>query len=240
VSHQRPFFGYAKAMLCQVEPGCIDFVNPASETKKSGRTSQLKSPGHMPRREALPQDLKQLCCLCRGGKLFAVQNWIRAGRRYRLPEGHFTTSPLRISIQSGFHSLVEVLLTAGVSQKEKNEALLRAVSDRNLDIIELLREYGADVSSIDPEEVFWSRDPAIIRWFIANGMDLEGHESIAKAFRDKQREFLGIYMNLRDQIPSARKQAAMALPASRRGRESKMGFTTSLGWCRSPASSAAY
>jgi len=165
----------------------------------------------MPRREALRDDLKELCALCRAGKLFAVQEWIGAGRRYRLPEGHFTTSPLRISIQSGFHSLVEVLLKAGVSQEEKNEALVRAVSDRKLDIIELLRQYAADVIAIDPAEVFWSRDPATIRWFIANGMDLENSESIAKAFRDKQREFLGIYLDLREHTPSARKQAAMAL-----------------------------
>ena len=62
----------------------------------------------MPRREALPDDLKELCSLCRAGKLFAVQEWIEAGKRYRLPEGNFTTSPLRVSIQSGFHSLVGV------------------------------------------------------------------------------------------------------------------------------------
>jgi hypothetical protein len=42
-------------------------------------------------------------------------------------------------------------------------------------------------------------------------MDLETDQTIAKAFRDKQREFLGIYMGLRDKVPSARKQAAMAL-----------------------------
>src|SRR3954471_2936085 len=107
----------------------------------------------MARRQALPDDLKQLCALCRAGKLFAVQEWIGAGRRYRLPEGHFTTSPLRISIQSKFHSLVEVLLKAGVNQEEKNDALLRAVWDRNLDIIQLLREYGADICSVEPEEV---------------------------------------------------------------------------------------
>ncbi len=53
------------------------------------------------------------------------------------------------------------------------------------------------LSAIDPNEVFWSRDPAIIRWFIANGMDLESGEWIAKAFRDKQWEFLGIYIDLR-------------------------------------------
>ena len=42
-------------------------------------------------------------------------------------------------------------------------------------------------------------------------MDLESGASIAKAFRDKQREFLGIYLGLRDRITSARAQAAMAL-----------------------------
>lgn len=165
----------------------------------------------MPRREALPEDLRELCSLCRAGKLFAVQDWIKAGRRFRLPDGHFTTSPLRTSVQGGFHSLAEVLLQAGVSGQETNEALALAVSDRNLDLVELLIQYSADVNAIDPEEVFWSRHPGIIRCFIENGMDLESAASIAKAFRDKQREFLGIYLGVRDRITSARAQAAMAL-----------------------------
>lgn len=114
----------------------------------------------MPRREALPDDLKELCLLCRAGKLFAVQEWIKSGRRYRLPEGHFTTSPLRISIQTGFHSLVEVLLQAGVSKEEANEALALAVMDRNLNLIKLLSDYDAEIEAIDPEKVFWSRDPS--------------------------------------------------------------------------------
>ena len=165
----------------------------------------------MPRREALPEDLRQLCSLCRAGKLFAVQDWIKAGRRFRLPNGHFTTSPLRTSVQRGFHSLVEVMWQAGVRIQETNEALEQAVSDRNLDLVELLIQHGADANAVDPEEVFWSRHPGIIRCFVENGLDLESRASIAKAFRDKHREFLGIYLGLRDRITSARAQAAMAL-----------------------------
>ena len=165
----------------------------------------------MPRREALPDDLKELCSLCRAGKLFAVQEWIEAGKRYRLPEGNFTTSPLRLAIKCGFHSLVEVFLRAGISDEEKNDALLKAVRERNLDLVQLLTQYGADVKAIHQDEIFWSRHPGIMRWFIDNGMDLEEGEPIAKAFRDKHREFLGIYMGLRDQVPSARMQATMAL-----------------------------
>lgn len=165
----------------------------------------------MPRREALPQDLQQLCLLCRVGRLFAVQDWIKAGQRFRLPDGHFTTSPLRTSVQSGFHSLVEVLLQAGVESQDINEALALAVNNRNVDLVELLVQYGADVNAVGPEEVFWSRHPKIIRCFIENGMDVESSASIAKAFRDKHREFLGIYLDVRDRIASAREQAAMAL-----------------------------
>jgi hypothetical protein len=94
--------------------------------------------------------------------------------------------------------------------------------------VELLTQYGADVNAIDPEEVFWSRHPGIIRWFIANGMDLESSEWIAKAFRDKHREFLGIYMGLRDQVPSARKQAAMAL--RRHAEEGNLKWVSLLLW----------
>jgi hypothetical protein len=86
----------------------------------------------MAKREKLPDDLKELCSLCRAGKLFAVQAWIRDGRRYRLPPGNFTISPLRTAIDCGFHSLVEVLLQAdAASAEEKDDALCHAVDNRN-------------------------------------------------------------------------------------------------------------
>jgi hypothetical protein len=80
----------------------------------------------MPKREKLPDDLKELCSLCRAGKLFAVQQWIREGRPYRMPPGDFATSPICTAIESGFHSLVEVLLQEGaVDQKSAGQPLSR-------------------------------------------------------------------------------------------------------------------
>ncbi len=167
----------------------------------------------MPKREKLPDDLKELCSLCRGGKLFAVQQWIRAGRPYRMPPGNFATSPIRTAIESGFHSLVEVLLQEGaVDQDEKNDALIRAIDSRNFDLVELLAQYGADSRPVDFDTVLWSRHPQIMRWFVAHGLDLECDcHPIAKAFRDKHREFLGVYMSVRDTVRTARRQATMAL-----------------------------
>lgn len=166
----------------------------------------------MPRREKLPDDLNELATLCRAGKLFAVQDWIKQGRRYQVPPGNFTWTPLKVAIDSGFHSLVQVLLEAGAAtQEEKDRALSQAVSNRSLDLLELLAKHGADPLSIDADELFWSRHPQIIRWFINRGFDLETNNPIAHALANRQREFLGIYLDVRDRVPTARRQAAMAL-----------------------------
>lgn len=166
----------------------------------------------MAKREKLPDALKEFCGLCRGGKLFAVQQWIREGRPCRMPAGNFATSPIRVAIEQGFHSLAEVLLRENVlDQEEKNDALVRAVDRRNLDVVELLVQYGADPRAVDFETVLWSRHPGIMRWFVAHGLDLESDYGIARAFRAKHREFLGTYLSIRDQVPTAAKQAAMAL-----------------------------
>jgi hypothetical protein len=167
----------------------------------------------MAKREKLPDDLKELCSLCRAGKLFAVQQWIRDDRPCRMPPGNFATSPIRTAIDSGFHSMVEVLLQEGVvDHEEKNDALIRAIDGRNFDIVQLLVRYGADPRTVDFDTILCSRHPQIMRWFVANGLDLECDcYPIARAFRYKHREFLGIYMTVRDMVPTAKRQATMAL-----------------------------
>ncbi len=97
--------------------------------------------------------------------------------------GKFCDSPIRTAIESGFHSMVEVLLQEGaVDQDEKDDALIRAIDGRNFDLVELLTQYGADPSTVDFDTVLWSRHPPIMRWFVANGLDLDGDYPIAKAF----------------------------------------------------------
>src|SRR4051794_38313056 len=109
-------------------------------------------------RDRLPDDLKEFIALCRKGQLYAVEDWIAAGKRFRNPEGNFALWPLRAAMEKGFHSLVEVLLRAGVEQNEKDAALSHAVRDRRLDLIQLLTAHGADVNSMSFEEVLWCRD----------------------------------------------------------------------------------
>ena len=107
-----------------------------------------------------------------------------------------------------------------------------------LDFIQLLAEHGAATSSIPADEVISCRDPAIIRWFLNRGLDLEEGYPIARAFRDHHRDFLGIYMDVRDKVPSARMQAAMALRYH--VREGNLKWVSLLLWAgaRAPARGA--
>jgi hypothetical protein len=64
-------------------------------------------------------------------------------------------------------------------------------------------------------------NPNILRWFVQRGLDLEEALPFARAFRYKNRQFLGIFMDNRDKVPSARAQAAMALRFHVCGRNEK-------------------
>lgn len=183
----------------------------------------------MPRlRDPIPDELREFIALCRAGKLFAVRDWIAAGKLFRTPPGNFATWPLRAAVDTGFHSVVEVLLQAGVDQAEKDYSLSQAISARRLDLVELLVQYGANTQPIGFDEVICSSHPAIIRWFVERDMDMESGWPIARAFEDRHREFLGIYMGLRDIVRSARMQAAMALRVH--AREGNLKWVSLLLW----------
>jgi hypothetical protein len=94
-------------------------------------------------------DAKQLMDLCQQGKLYEIEEWITAGKSLQVPL-ECRTSPLRIAMERGFHSLVVLLARSDVGQQAKNDALLRAVSGRNLEIVELLLKHEADFHKSEP------------------------------------------------------------------------------------------
>jgi hypothetical protein len=51
---------------------------------------------------------KELLALCRTGRLYEVEDWIRAGKLLRIADGVRGT-PLQIAVQKGFRSLIELL-----------------------------------------------------------------------------------------------------------------------------------
>ena len=128
-----------------------------------------------------------------------------------MPPKPYWFSPLRVAVESGFHSMVEVLLKAGVDQEEKDCMLNRAVSAPNLGLITLFVDYGADLHSVDFEDVCYTGNPEIMRFFLDRGIDAVTGWPFAKALCHPRRPQLGIYMQYRDKIPELKHQVDLAL-----------------------------
>ena len=121
-------------------------MNSASQDdslKLGAADNEPKPPPHArPKnvRPPLPADYKDLCALCRAGKLFAVQDWFKE-HKYVEPARYDSRHwPIGIAIEKGFHSLAEVLLQNGIPADAR--ALQRAAEYRNRDIVELMFQYG--------------------------------------------------------------------------------------------------
>lgn len=117
--------------------------------------------------------------------------------------------PMGIAIEKGFHSLVEVLLQNGIPADAR--ALQEAVSWRSQDIVELLFEYGAEVNSIDFEDVVRTSHREIIHMFIRRGADLITGYPVAQGLIQATRLWLGIYKSCVSKLPELQFQADIAL-----------------------------
>src|SRR5436190_7848165 len=112
-------------------------------------------------------ELKPLLALCRAGRLFDVQEWVKSDKPVALPNGTggklASQNPLRIAMDHGFHSLVQVLLEGGAPQHEgRYNALEHAVTMRRPDIAALLLEHGAKAADVPMQIVIGTWQPEMV------------------------------------------------------------------------------
>jgi hypothetical protein len=158
------------------------------------------------------EELEPLLALCRSGRLFEVQEWIRSGKRIAMPKDSRSRSaarnPLRIAMDAGFHSIVQVLLDAGApTQDGTYDALNHAVDMRRIDLATLIVERGADVNRVSMRFVIdmWQRE--MVDFFLANGASLVHEKPIAWGLIHKIRPTLGLLKQF------ARKRSGAGLSA---------------------------
>ncbi len=161
--------------------------------------------------DTLTPEMEQLVSMCKRGDLFGVQEWVASGRSLSPGPGRFRTTPFRVALKTGFLSLIEVFIRSGVDDDERLRGLRKSICSGREDIFELFIKYGADPRDVSLEEVLESRHKPLIQRYVQIGVDWDEGNPIAHALARGQREFLGIYLDLRDTVPSAPKQAAMAL-----------------------------
>lgn len=146
------------------------------------------------------EESKALISLCRTGRLYEIEDWIRAGQPLEVHPSLHTTL-LQVAIETGFYSLIELLSRNDNEGRAKTCALLQAVRDRRLDFVMILVEHGADTSSVPFLEVLRAWDPKLIRFFVERGADVLDGQPFAVAFGEKIRTALRVFKDYRASHP---------------------------------------
>lgn len=167
-----------------------------------------------PARRAVTEEGKELVRLCRTGRLYDVEKWIAAGKSLDIPVDKNKTL-LRIAVETGFHSLIELIAKQVTNQATKNSALEDAVSLKRLDLAELLIENGAPVTGVPFSEVLLTWDPKIIRFFLEREADPVTDRPFAVAFGARVRTALRPFLHCKQMHPehaeALQEQANIAL-----------------------------
>jgi hypothetical protein len=162
-------------------------------------------------------EIRPLVEMCRHGQLFAVQEWIAAGKPVNPPphpgRGARRQSPLDVAVERGFHSLVQVLLQAGaaIERRAFSGPMSRALQMRRFDLVRLLVEHGYDPASVDMREVFGTWDADLMEYFIERGAEVERGCPLAYALCHRIQTALRVFKRYQDRFPSFREQANIAL-----------------------------
>jgi ankyrin repeat protein len=145
------------------------------------------------------EDNKELVDLCRTGRLYEIERWIAVGKPLDIPA--HCGSLLQVAVQTGFHSLIELIAKHEKNQSSKDAALADAVSLRRLDFIQLLVENGAEAKAVPFADVLLEWNPHIFRFFLEHGADPVKGSPFAVAFTNKIRTALGPYLELKRSRP---------------------------------------
>lgn len=164
--------------------------------------------------KSVPQDIRELQRLVNTGKLFAVQDWIKEGRAVKPPApGGRSKSVLVTAAETGFHSMVEVLLrVGGWTAKELGQALEVARSLKHFEVAAILATQGAAPITLDFEESCENLDLFMMERHLRDGIDPnQGNVFASVLISKKARPLLGFYRQFRSEFPALDDQAALAL-----------------------------
>lgn len=160
-------------------------------------------------------EIKPLLALCKAGKLFEVQDWISSGEPVLLPKKTLGTrwkGPLEHAIESGFYSLVLVLLEGGACTIEyEYDSLDHAIEMKRLDIVRLLFEFNADIETVDIAWTFGTGNAPIAKFLIQKGADVETNCPLAQAMIGGHKAALTIYEKLSKRNKNLKRQINIAL-----------------------------
>lgn len=130
-------------------------------------------------------ELEELHALCRHGKVYAVEAWIRAGRPLwsaARPKRR-TPSAFEIAVDTNQEDLALLLLANGFPFQTVLDdfEIGRLLWDRKERFFHLLLAWGLDILRVTPRTILETYDPALFDRYEAAGGDLTREHALAEA-----------------------------------------------------------
>jgi len=165
------------------------------------------------------KELEELHTLCRQGRLYDVERWIRAGRPLQIAQGTSVkrarvTSALEIVVQPGNHALALLLLSNGYDPNQERRCPLDlALQARRFDLVSLLLEWGGDPHSVDLGDLFDTYNSELFKRFQDLRVDLTTGHALAEAlaYHTSNRPLFGFAKRHRASHPKIQTELNMAL-----------------------------
>jgi|GEM_PF-1391797 len=161
------------------------------------------------------EQLAEFLKLINTGQLFRVQDQMGEVNSSVLLDESIPAkfSPLLRAVETGFHSMVEVVLKCGRWGKEPlNQALSVALETKRWDLAELIIDQGASLAEIDFGEICRTLKPELMEKALRGGADPAARNTFAFALDEiKARPLLRFIRELKDEYPVLCIQASLAL-----------------------------
>lgn len=157
--------------------------------------------------------------LCREGRVYDVERWIREGRPLQidpasLRKGTRPKTALEIALETGQHSLTFLLLSNGYRlELERYRPLDLALERRRWDLFDLLLAWGADLRTTDVYTVLTTYNADLYERFMAAGYDLTQRHEMASVlgYGTSNRPLLGFAKRHRLAQPNIQRELNLAL-----------------------------
>ena len=157
--------------------------------------------------------------VCREGRLYDVEEWIRAGRplqvvRDATVKGRRLASALEIALEARHHALALLPLCNGYDPNlEPSSPLDLALRARRWDLLDLLLEWGADPHRVCLTDLFDTYRSELFERFFALGVELTANHELAAAlaYHSGNKPLFGFAKRHREQDGKFQKELNIAL-----------------------------
>jgi hypothetical protein len=157
--------------------------------------------------------------LCREGRIYEVEDWIKAGRPLQFVgeakrRGPRIGTALEIALETGQHALALLLLCNGYRlDLEPRSPFDLALRARRWDLVDLLFDWGADPSQVDRYSLFESYNSALFERFYAAGVDLTERHAMADtlSYHTSNKPLFGFVKRHRESDPRIQVELNIAL-----------------------------